>query len=121
MRFAHLALIIHDEETSKAFYEGVLGLRPLPRPDLGFAGLWYALEEGQELHLMLLNDPYRQAERPQHGGRDHHVALTSDDFDLIVDRIVQQSIPYTVSHSGRKAVFFRDPSGNAIELMPQGG
>ncbi len=38
----HTGLIISDLEKSRAFYEGLLGLKPNPkRPDFGFPGVWY--------------------------------------------------------------------------------
>mgnify|MGYP002266011817 CR=1 FL=1 len=117
MKFAHIALIISDLDQSAQFYEGLLGLKRITRPDLGFDGVWFGLDEGQEIHLMLLDNPYLDCSRPAHGGRDNHLALQVDDFELIRSRIECAGIRYTMSKSGRQALFCRDPDGNTLELM----
>lgn len=117
MRLHHVAIIVGDLGLASQFYEGVLGLKPDSRPDLGFPGLFYSLGNGQQLHLMKIDDPYKDCEQPAHGGRDHHFALVTDDLELLVTRLDAQSIIYTKSRSGRAAIFFRDPFGNAIEVI----
>jgi len=121
MRLHHVAIIVGDLDRSSRFYEGVLGLRLDPRPDLGFPGFFYALGNGQQLHLMQIDDPYDGCEKPSHGGRDHHFALTTDNLESLIDRLDAQSIIYTKSRSGRAAIFFRDPDGNAIEVIQSKG
>lgn len=116
MRIAHVGLIVTDLEVAAAFYEGILGLRRAERPDLGFDGIFYDLGGGQQIHLMRLANPYRGCELPAHGGRDRHVALSVADLSAIRGRLDAAKIPYTMSKSGRAALFTRDPDGNAIEL-----
>ena len=117
MKFMHMALIVSDLKRAADFYESILGLSRIMRPDLGFDGLWYGLDGGSELHLMLLDNPYIDCHKPEHGGRDNHVALQSDAFDLIRSRLDDAGIAFTMSKSGRKALFFRDPDGHTIELV----
>ena len=117
MRLHHVAVIVGDLELASRFYEGVLGLKADLLPDLGFPGLFYSLGSGQQLHLMQINDPYKGCEQPAHGGRDCHFALATDDLQVLMARLDAQSIPYTRSRSGRAALFFRDPHGNAIEVI----
>ncbi len=117
MNIAHIGLIVSDMGRAGLFYEQVLGLRRIKRPDLSFDGIWYSLEDGQQIHLMLLDNPYIGCEKPEHGGRDHHVALQTDDYDAIRQRLDAENITYTTSKSGRSALFCRDPDGNTIELI----
>ncbi len=117
MRLAHVGLIVADLERAAEFYESVLGLTRITRPALEFDGLWYGLADGQQLHLMLLNNPYEGCEKPAHGGRDHHIALQSSGFDEVKARLDRAGIGYSLSRSGRKALFCRDPDGNTIELI----
>lgn len=112
----HASLIVSDTERAKAFYCGVLGLKQTERPDLGFPGLWLQLNE-QQLHLLELPNPDPTTGRPEHGGRDRHVALTVGQLDAVKDLLVQHGITFTLSKSGRRALFFRDPDGNAIEVI----
>jgi glyoxylase I family protein len=53
----------------------------------------------------------------QHGGRDRHVALAVSDFAELLDRLNRAGVAYTLSSSGRRALFCRDPDGNALELI----
>jgi len=119
MKMMHAAFIVSDLERAALFYEGVLGLSRIERPRLGFAGLWYGLDHGQQIHLMLLDNPYADCIQPEHGGRDHHLAMQTDLFNEIQARLDDAGIPYTMSKSGRMALFFRDPDGNTIELLSE--
>jgi len=116
MRLLHAGIIVSDLKAAAGFYEGVLGLRRAGRPDLGFAGIFYALDGGQQLHLMRLDNPYAGCELPAHGGRDRHLALGVDDLAAVKSRLEAAGVPFTMSRSGRAALFCRDPDGNAIEL-----
>ena len=113
----HASLIISDIESSKKFYRDILGL-PVDeaRPDLGFPGLWLTLGD-QQIHLLQLDNPDPVKGRPLHCGRDRHIAFTVSDFDQLVSRLESGNIPYSMSRSGRKALFCRDPDGNALEFI----
>jgi len=117
MNIAHIGLIVSDLQRAALFYEQILGLSRIQRPDLAFDGIWFGLEGGQQIHLMVLNNPYAGCEKPEHGGRDNHVALHTHDFDVIRKRLDVADILYTASKSGRAALFCRDPDGNTIELI----
>lgn len=113
----HATVIVADLDVSQRFYCGVLELSIDPeRPDLGFPGVW--LEVGQQqIHLMELPNPDPVDGRPVHGGRDRHIALAVTDVDQIIKRLAEAGIVYTVSKSGRKALFCRDPDGNTLEFI----
>jgi glyoxylase I family protein len=99
------------------FYAGILGLAvDKSRPDLGYPGAWLQLANGQ-IHLMEVPDPDVNSIRPEHGGRDHHVALQVSDLDLLIQRLQAAGLAYSKSKSGRAALFCRDFDGNAIELV----
>jgi glyoxylase I family protein len=55
--------------------------------------------------------------RPEHGGRDHHLALQVSDLPKVIERLETADIAYSKSKSGRAALFCRDFDGNAIELL----
>jgi len=117
MNIAHIGLIVSELSRAAQFYEQVLGLSRIERPDLAFDGIWYGLEGGQQIHLMLLDNSYVGCKKPEHGGRDHHVALQATNFEVIRQRLDAADISYATSKSGRKALFCRDPDGNTIELI----
>lgn len=116
-RLHHVSLIVADSARAATFYEGIFGLLRITRPELGFPGVWYSLGDGLQLHLLELSNPDPVAGRPEHGGRDRHVALLIDDLDAMVARLNRAGIAYTRSRSGRAAIFCRDYDGNGWELM----
>jgi glyoxylase I family protein len=113
----HVSLVVSDTARALEFYQGVLGLEIEPsRPELAFPGAWLKLGSRQ-LHLLEVPNPDPTSERPAHGGRDRHTAVTVSDLDAFAARLELADIPYTRSRSGRQALFCRDPDGNAWELI----
>ena len=117
MVFHHCSMIVADTAKALDFYNGILGLDvDGSRPDLGYPGAWLRIGSGQ-IHLLELANPDPVANRPEHGGRDRHLALQVDDFDEIIRRLDVAGIAFSKSKSGRQALFCRDYDGNAIELI----
>ena len=117
----HAGLLVSDLARAKTFYESVLGLTRCPnRPELPYPGEWYDLGGGQQLHLMNLPNPDAASVRPAHGGRDHHIALAVSNMDALKSRLDAAGVQYTVSQSGRAALFCRDPDANTLEFVELG-
>lgn len=112
----HASLIVANTDKSLVFYCEVLGLQQVDRPDLGFPGAWLQLGD-QQIHLLELENPDPITGRPEHGGRDRHVALNALALAPVQDALNRAGIFYTMSMSGRRALFCRDPDGNAIEII----
>ncbi|MBL4711427.1 MAG: VOC family protein [Gammaproteobacteria bacterium] len=113
----HCSLIVADTSKALAFYTGVLGLQvDRSRPDLGYPGAWLQVGSCQ-IHLLEVPNPYADATRPKHGGRDQHVALQAFDLDHVIQLLEEADIAYSKSKSGRAALFCHDFDGNAIELV----
>lgn len=113
----HAAFLVSDLERARAFYEGILGLTPSPaRPVMDFPGVWYDIGAAQ-LHLLVLPNPDPVTGRPAHGGRDRHVALGVADWEGLRQVLDRSGIAYSLSRSGRRALFVRDPDGNTLELI----
>jgi glyoxylase I family protein len=112
----HASLIVANLDVSMVFYCDVLGLQQVDRPDLGFPGAWFQLGD-QQIHLLELKNPDPITGRPEHGGRDRHVALNALSLSPVQDTLNKAGIVYTMSKSGRRALFCRDPDGNAIEII----
>ena len=105
----HVSLNVDDAEAGRAFYEDLLGLTRLERPDLGIPGYW--LDAG-DFQVHLIEIPGHEAPAGQ------HFAFRVDDADearaRLMDLGVQVSEPSVIG-TGRQC-FFRDPAGNLIEL-----
>jgi glyoxylase I family protein len=113
----HASLLVADLAQSRRFYEDVLGLKPSPaRPEMSFSGIWYDIGAAQ-IHLICLPNPDPVSQRPAHGGRDRHTALGVRNFDALKAGLDAAGLTYTLSLSGRRALFVRDPDGNALELV----
>ncbi len=113
----HASVLVKDTVISLAFYSGILGMTLDPsRPDLGFPGTWLQIG-AQQIHLLELPNPDPVRNRPQHGGRDRHLAIAVDDVDALGARLESNSVPFSRGRSGRRALFCRDPDGNAIEFL----
>jgi len=113
----HASLLVADVDRALRFYRDVLGL-PVDqqRPTMSFAGAWLDVGE-QQIHLLELPNPDPVEARPAHGGRDRHTALLVGDLERVVERLETNGLGYTTSRSGRRALFCRDPDGNALEII----
>ena len=117
----HASFLVADLKRALEFYHGVLGLEIVSdRPDLGYSGAWLQLQ-AQQIHLLQLPNPDPTEDRPQHGGRDRHVAFEIRNLAALVAELETTGITYTLSRSGREALFCRDPDGNALEFIEKTG
>ena len=115
--FHHVAVIVSNLDKAANLYGTILGLELDERPNLNFEGFFYKLGNGQQLHLMKLENPDAESLIPEHGGRYRHFALRFSDLNPIKAKLTAMGIPFTASKSGRQAIFFYDDDGNAIELI----
>jgi catechol 2,3-dioxygenase-like lactoylglutathione lyase family enzyme len=105
----HVSLNVDDAEAGRAFYEDILGLRRLERPDLGIPGFW--LDAG-DFQIHLIEIPGHQAPAGQHFA--FRVADAEATRARLLDHGVEVSEPSPIG-TGRQC-FFHDPAGNLIEL-----
>eukprot|EP00899_Mesostigma_viride_P027427 jgi/Mesvir1/786/Mv17384-RA.1 len=114
----HAGLLCRDLEKSLEFYCGRLGLTfSLDRPDekLPYRGAWLWVGN-QMIHLMELPNPDPLEGRPAHAGADRHVCMNVKNIAAIAASMDKAGVPYTMSRSGRQALFTRDPDGNGLEF-----
>ncbi|KAF8100466.1 hypothetical protein N665_0224s0049 [Sinapis alba] len=114
----HVGLLCENLERSLEFYQNILGLEineARPHDKLPYRGAW--LWVGSEMiHLMELPNPDPLTGRPEHGGRDRHACLAIRDVSNLKEILDKAGIEYTMSRSGRPAIFTRDPDANALEF-----
>lgn len=117
VEITHASVLVRSLETSLAFYCGVLGMAlDKMRPDLGYPGAWLHVG-AQQIHLLELPNPDPVSDRPPHAGRDRHTAVHVRRLDPLRDALARAGIAYTLSRSGRRALFCRDPDGNGLEFI----
>ena len=113
----HVSLLVADTRRSLDFYHGLLSLAvDDSRPEIDFPGAWLQVGDGQ-IHLLELPESGQSRDPELHGGRDHHLAMNVVSIDEVAQALETAGIAFTRSRSGRKALFCRDPDGNALELV----
>lgn len=110
----HLQLAIPRgaEDTARAFYGRVLGLRETAKPPnlARRGGVWFELGALQ-LHLGV-EDDFRPAKKA-------HPALLVENLAAMVERCRQAGVPVVTDEPlpGFDRVYIADPFGNRIELL----
>ncbi|OAE19303.1 hypothetical protein AXG93_1860s1120 [Marchantia polymorpha subsp. ruderalis] len=118
----HVGLLCENLERSLEFYQGILGLELNPdRPadKLPYRGAWFWVG-AEMIHLMELPNPDPITGRPEHGGRDRHACVAIKSVEPLKRAFEKAGISFTLSKSGRPAIFARDPDGNALEFTQLG-
>jgi catechol 2,3-dioxygenase-like lactoylglutathione lyase family enzyme len=107
-----LAMPAGQEERARAFYEGLLGLAWVPKPEnlARRGGCWFG-DDGVKLHLGVEAD-FRPA-------RKAHPALLVDSLGELSSRLSAAGIE--IKHDepleGYDRIYVDDPFGNRLELM----
>jgi catechol 2,3-dioxygenase-like lactoylglutathione lyase family enzyme len=118
LRIHHVQLAMPEggEETALAFYEGILGLREIPKPShlerLG--GLWFGCAASPvQLHIGV-----EPAFRP---ARKAHPALVVEDLDLVREALESAGYPIVVETQleGYRRFYTTDPFGNRVEILAE--
>lgn len=104
----HAAVRIRSVDQSRRFYEGLLGLEPAERPELGLPGMWYTLGASQ-LHL-IENESVSSGIDPT----GPHFAIVVDDLDAVRERLTKSG--FEILEIGSELFWVRDPDGNTVEL-----
>jgi catechol 2,3-dioxygenase-like lactoylglutathione lyase family enzyme len=109
---AQLAMPRGEEDKARAFYEGVLGLPEVPKPQelAKRGGCWFEAEK-VKLHLGV-EDDFRAAKKA-------HVALLVDDLDGVLNKAREagcEVIDPELFQMWRQAYVF-DLFGNRLELL----
>jgi glyoxylase I family protein len=115
----HISITVTDLAAARKFYGDTLGLREVERPDFGFPGVWYALQDDLSLHITVKDEwPLKPA-----GGfdtRNPHFALAVADADQTYGRLQASGVEvfdFADTPTGLRQLFVRDPQGNMIELI----
>src|SRR5262245_10655214 len=80
----HVALTVSDLERSRKFYREVLRFREIPRPPFTFPGAWFEIGGGQQVHLIVWENPTMRTGKGLET-RDVHFALRVPSFREAVD------------------------------------
>lgn len=117
----HVSFAVRDLAKSREFYEGLLGLEPVERPDLGLPGAWYAAG-GSQVHLI---------EAPQGAPVGappgvltplaNHSAFAIEDYAQTLELLRARGVEIFETRPEIGQLWIRDPDGNVIELIDPSG
>lgn len=115
----HVAIKTQDLEGTNRFYEDVLGLQAIDRPDFDFPGTWFDLGSTM-FHIMAGDAGLDNEGKPTQGSASvDHVAVKAHDFDAMKQTAIDHGMPhreFAIPDFGLWQLFVRDPNGVIIEL-----
>ena len=130
----HMSLETVNVDRLVVFYQNILGLPSLSRPDFGFGGAWLQLPSGMALHIIeqdpekpgsikqnddITNSQQQPAVPERFIRRSRHVALTVPDIEAAKSTLRTHGIEYAVNKvpdTPIQQLFLYDPDGNGIEI-----
>ncbi len=115
----HWAIVTSDEAKCASFYEGVLGLKAGPRPQLTFKGVWFYSGETPIVHV--ISD--RAFEPGQTGAFDHIAFAMVGSPQEMEQKLAAHNIPFQsrlIERTGVYQIACKDPDGCGVELNFQG-
>ncbi len=113
----HVSFAVSDLERSRRFYEGVLELEPIPRPDLGLPGMWYRAGTS-EVHLIATPAGANVGTAPDRlTPLANHSAFAIDDYAATLARLKARHAEVLETNAQRGQLWVRDPDGNVLELI----
>jgi glyoxylase I family protein len=117
----HMSFPVTDLDRAVEFYEGVLGLERIERPDFGgIRGVWYQAG-GVQVHLIEALEGMELAPRPaQINPLDRHGAFSIDDYAEALSFLQAKGVAVMETTPENGQLFLQDPDGNIIELIVSG-
>lgn len=124
-RLDHYFVYASDLEVSKRFYSEVLGLVSGPRPQFGFPGYWFYLEDRPVVHVG--DDGFEGGYVYENGehviagptGPVDHIAFRASNLDDFLERFEKLGVSFQrreVPDFRLSQLFVKDPEGLTIEL-----
>ncbi len=114
----HMSFPVADLERSRAFYEGVLGLVEIERPDIfGVDGAWFRAGPG-EVHLIVAPaDADLGSPPPVCDPRARHAAFAVADYEETVAHLEAAGLEVFRTNAEMGQCWVQDPDGHVIEFI----
>lgn len=122
----HVTVVVKDLERSRAFYEDLLGMAPISRPDFGFPGLWFDAG-ARQVHLILESPEAGPAGLPEFQGtlpsRGFHFAFQVSSCDDAAAQLNRMNVPIVAGPKSRpdgaRQLYIHDPDGHLVEICSE--
>ena len=117
----HISFAVSDLEKSRAFYQDLLGLEPIDRPEMGLRGAWYAAGNSQ-VHLIATPEGVQVGTPPESlTPLANHSAFAIEDYAATLEYLKERGAEILETKPEIGQLWIRDPDGNVIELIDQHG
>ena len=126
----HVSIPVTDLAGAERFYEDVLGLKKITRPDFPFGGAWYRAGD-RDLHLIVPepdDDPTLRGDKPI-DSHDTHFAIRVRSYARALEHLrskgYREDLPETdllrlranpTGKAGFPQIYILDPDRNVIEI-----
>jgi catechol 2,3-dioxygenase-like lactoylglutathione lyase family enzyme len=125
----HVAIKTRDLDVTVAFYEQVIGLRRVHRPDFGFPGAWLGVPTpvGEAIIHLYGGGPALAADGgvvPQNTGAIDHLSITAIGWNGFRERLAKFGLPwreFVIPNTTYWQIFVFDPNGVQLELTFDSG
>ena len=113
----HVSFPVRDLARAERFYRDILGLAPLPRPDLPVAGVWLGAGSAQ-VHLIVVPEGMPVGTPPPAlNPAAQHVAFAVADYDAALARLREHEVTVVSTSPELGQMWVQDPDGHVIELI----
>ncbi len=117
----HISFAVRDLEKSRAFYQDLLGLEPIDRPEMGLLGAWYAAGNSQ-VHLIKTPEGVKVGTPPESlTPLANHSAFAIEDYAATLEYLKERRAEILETKPEIGQLWIRDPDGNVIELIDTRG
>mmetsp|Transcript_12875 Transcript_12875/g.14770 ORF Transcript_12875/g.14770 Transcript_12875/m.14770 type:complete len:368 (-) Transcript_12875:313-1416(-) len=123
----HIGVLVDNKVKALEYYTDILKMKPSPNGVFAGETQIQFLESSNNPDPIDVDPSYNMSApppgyiaegRPVHAGRDRHVAITLHSLEPLKASLEANNVPYTMSYSGRQALFCRDLWGNGWEFGP---
>ena len=116
----HISFAVRDLDRARGFYEGVLGLESIDRPDFGIPGRWYQAGDTQ-VHLIRVPEGVDTGSPPPSlTPLANHQAFAIEDYRKVLAELQRHGVEVMETTPENGQLFVRDPDGNMLEFIVDG-